>query len=422
MLFDLKLSDIIGILTPMLRVSKLESLYDEHILIQAEKLPPQEIIHIKLKTIDRAGLSWSSHAFFLTDDKGCIDLSVDPPQKGSYTKAHSMGLFYSLEPQGKPKESTFFYLPEFYQTFELTLHLKQHVINQVILKRALFNPNKTLMLELSNNDFRGVYFAPKTDGPHPTVLILGGSEGGLNNIDGALLASHGIASLSLSYFGCEGQPSELVNIPLECVDSGIMWLIENSLTDKSRIFIMGTSRGSELTILTVIRNTKLFRGMILVSPSAYVWSGLTQDESTKPSWTLRGEARPFIEFDFLTEEITGSCPSYLSGCLRRLNQLKDDDPARLPIEKVDCKTLIISGDNDLLWASSRMGTQLESSLKAAGLNCEQISYSGAGHLIWIPFRPTHANKYTYQWGGNFEADAAASESSWQKKIEFILSV
>src|SRR4030095_8419665 len=52
----------------------------------------------------------------------------------------------------------------------------------------------------------GTLFTPATRGPAPRVILLGGGEGGLHEIDGALLAAHGFAVLSLAYFGAEGLP------------------------------------------------------------------------------------------------------------------------------------------------------------------------------------------------------------------------
>ncbi len=48
---------------------------------------------------------------------------------------------------------------------------------------------------------------PATDGPWPGVLLLGGAEGGLHELDAALLAAHGFSVLALAYFGRTGYGS-----------------------------------------------------------------------------------------------------------------------------------------------------------------------------------------------------------------------
>src|SRR5699024_11289262 len=55
-------------------------------------------------------------------------------------------------------------------------------------------------------------------GPLPTIVVLGGSEGGLSESSAALLASHGFNTFALAYFGIEDLPKELVNIPLDYIE------------------------------------------------------------------------------------------------------------------------------------------------------------------------------------------------------------
>jgi hypothetical protein len=69
---------------------------------------------------------------------------------------------------------------------------------------------------LAEDGLLGVSFLPPGDGPHPAVIVLGGSEGGLPVRSAApLLASHGYATLALAYFGLPGLSCGLINIPLE---------------------------------------------------------------------------------------------------------------------------------------------------------------------------------------------------------------
>ncbi len=47
--------------------------------------------------------------------------------------------------------------------------------------------------------------APES-GPHPGVILLGGSDGGMHEPNAALLASYDYAVLALACFGMEGVP------------------------------------------------------------------------------------------------------------------------------------------------------------------------------------------------------------------------
>ena len=68
---------------------------------------------------------------------------------------------------------------------------------------------------LKDAGLQGILCYPDDDKQHPGVLVIGGSEGGIGLPDvSVLLASHGFAAVSLSYFGESGQPATLQNIPL----------------------------------------------------------------------------------------------------------------------------------------------------------------------------------------------------------------
>ena len=57
--------------------------------------------------------------------------------------------------------------------------------------RAMVGPSVTFKF-LAEGGLRGVWFLSLGDGPHPAVIVLGGSEGGLPVRSAApLLASHG---------------------------------------------------------------------------------------------------------------------------------------------------------------------------------------------------------------------------------------
>ena len=70
----------------------------------------------------------------------------------------------------------------------------------------------------------GTLFLPPGDGPHPAVVVLNGGGGGIDEYRGAILASYGYAALNLGYFGMEGLPRGLVNIPLEYFENAIRWM------------------------------------------------------------------------------------------------------------------------------------------------------------------------------------------------------
>lgn len=96
---------------------------------------------------------------------------------------------------------------------------------------------------------KATLFTPSTGGPHPAIICVEGSLGGLHENRAALLASHGFATMALAYFGVEGIPAELNEIPLETVEKGIKFLEKKETIDSNRIGIWGFSKGAELALL-----------------------------------------------------------------------------------------------------------------------------------------------------------------------------
>ena len=101
---------------------------------------------------------------------------------------------------------------------------------------------------------------PNGPGPHPAIVWLGGSEGGLREGTAALLASHGYATLALAYFGVDPLPPELIEIPLEYCKEGIDWLKAQPSVDAQHIAVLGGSKGAELALL------------LAATPSRRCWS------------------------------------------------------------------------------------------------------------------------------------------------------
>ena len=160
--------------------------------------------------------------------------------------------------------------------------------------QLLSGPGVTEHVEaLAKVGFVGRYFPPPGRARYPTVIVWGGSEGGLGDSPewAALLASHGIAALAIAYFDEPGLPCALENIPLEYFERAIEWLRSEPQVDPSRVWILSGSRGSEADLLVAAHWPTLVRGVIATAPSSVVWGpvpgqcqplGLT-------AWTLHGQ-------------------------------------------------------------------------------------------------------------------------------------
>ncbi|MEM5686604.1 hypothetical protein AAHB49_06340 [Bacillus cereus] len=69
-------------------------------------------------------------------------------------------------------------------------------------------------VSIRENGLVATFFYNENKKANPGIIVLGGSEGGLNEYLAALLASHNFSVLALAYFGIDNLPKQLVEIPL----------------------------------------------------------------------------------------------------------------------------------------------------------------------------------------------------------------
>ncbi|MDU0291699.1 acyl-CoA thioesterase/BAAT N-terminal domain-containing protein, partial [Saccharothrix longispora] len=167
---------------------------DAPLRIRVEGLGPDAEVTVCATTGDRA-----AEAVFRADERGVVDLTRHAPVSGDYSGVDPMGLFWSMTPTGGTPRGT---------------AVEASGVGRVEVERQTV-PDGVERTEVAERGLVGVLFEPADAGPHPGVLVLGGSEGGLREDDAALLASHGFAALALAYFGAPGVPDDLVEIPLE---------------------------------------------------------------------------------------------------------------------------------------------------------------------------------------------------------------
>ena len=135
----------------------------------------------------------------------------------------------------------------------------------------------------------GVLYRPKGDKPAPLIIMLGGSEGGLQATSrvGVGFVEHGYAVLALAYFMDEGLPQTLENIPLEYFDRALDWAKAQPGVDAKGIGVFGGLRGSEAALLLASRRMEI-RAAAAFAPSGFVWQGL--NFRNPMNWGRRGRS------------------------------------------------------------------------------------------------------------------------------------
>src|SRR5690606_27188681 len=165
---------------------------------------------------------WQSQAVFQADANGTIDLSSQAPLSGSYEGVDPMGLIWSQRPEQEGEREVF--------GAQVTdpICTEVEVVGDTVqlagqLVQRLAAPG-VQRVEIRENGLVGTVFIPAAAGPHPAVMILNGSGGGINEPRAALYASHGYLAFALAYFKAPGLSDYISNTPLEYFKKGLDWL------------------------------------------------------------------------------------------------------------------------------------------------------------------------------------------------------
>jgi len=418
--------------TAQILIEPSRALVDEKVSIRLAGFPEQELISVHARMEDDLGRTWSSEAAFLTDDQGSVDLAQQAPQSGSYAAADSMGLVWSMNLS--PEETN---LALFAKTGLTPTRISFTAKSQAGLEHAAELEQSHLAQGVTRKDvrdrgLRGTLFLPPGPGPHPTVIIIGGSGGGLQEGHAALCASRGIAALALAYFAFEDLPKFLIDIPTEYFETAIDWMVEQPEVDEAKLVLVGKSRGAEVALQVGAMFSKV-RGVIGYVPSHVIWSGIEEGGRGETfAWTYGGDGLTYVPTRMTPEqaaEIFGQERIPLTPMF--LINLEDADAeaeAAIPVERINGPVLLISGKDDQMWPSSLMGERVIERLRKHNhpYRFEDSAYEDAGHMILVPYLQTTRNfsehpvtGQVYTFGGTPEGYAAANEDSWAQVLAFM---
>jgi dienelactone hydrolase len=266
------------------------------------------------------------------------------------------------------------------------------------------------------------YYPATGPGPHPAILLLGGSEGGLGKdmqAQALLLQAQGFSTLQLAYHNAPGKPAKLKNIPLEDFTRGLDWLKQQPGVDGSRLGIVGYSKGAEAGLLVATR-TPGIRAAVLGMPSSVVWDGMSGENyllgSFSSSWSAQGAPVPHLAYKG-QPDARGLMAVFENG----LKELDKNPSAIIPVEQYRGKLMLVCGEAEKLWPSCPMTDQIVArAAKAGGPPVTVLRYKDAGHgVMGAPFTDDKTRENWSQMGGTEEGNAAARADSWPKIIAFL---
>lgn len=275
----------------------------------------------------------------------------------------------------------------------------------------------------------GAFFAtPEGSGPFPTIILLGGSEGG----DGGARAfaprfmAQGYAVLGLPYYAptWPGQPSAFpqlpaafADIPVEKAHEARRWLCARQDVECGNIGLYGVSKGAEFALLAGSLEPG-FAAIAAIVPTDVVWegwgAGTTEGQSSSFSW--KGKPLPFVPYIGMNEEIAKFA---IPGAKPRIRLPQDRGrhanpdravAARIKVEDIGAPVLVAGGDADQVWNSGEMAQAIAERRAAANLPTVSLIYTDAGHNL----SGDGANA-----GGQLgEADVAAQKEIWPATLAF----
>lgn len=410
---------------------------DEIIHLHLSGFAPGQLVTIEAVYTPAEGV-WKAQATFLTDDRGGVDIATQAPLSGTYDHVDAMGLFWSMELDARaasPRDNR----------IELRAVQGEHVAAVTI--ERLFMAAGVVRRVVREQGLFGTLFTPPGEGPHPGLLVLGGSVGGLSEVQAQMFASHGYAALALAYFRYETLPAELLSIPLEYFDIALKWMRSQNRIRGDQIGVYGVSKGGELALLLGATFPHI-KAVVGVVPSGVVWKGLSSVETggfgvgngakagSQSSWSLHGQDLPFVPFK-LSPEFIQSMQAALQARTPialtpiHLHSLTSTDAetldrAAIRVERTQGPILLVSGEDDQLWPSSMLSDMAVTRLAQHqyAYPYRHLKYPGAGHLIAIPCQPTTTNSggvtaFKMAFGGNAKSQAAAARDAWTQILRFL---
>lgn len=390
---------------------------------------------------------YRGEAKYRADEAGQVDLRSSTPLPGSsYERADPAGLFWAMAPErqrrtSRPPRGAPLVAQTGLQSGQVRLEVE--IDGRIVARadaRLRAGASDVALREVRDPEVIGVFARDRGAERRPAIIVLGGSEGGLDTARWAapLLASKGYAVLGLAYFQ-GGEPAlttlspNLELIPLEKLEAARDWLASQPGVDASRIAVVGVSKGAELALIA----GATFPWVTVVgafAPSHVVWEGIPPDDqadrSAASSWTYRGRPLPYVRWSKaaerrgdLTRAATGS--SRLTEVhLESLSEYAADGPAAaIPIERSRAAIFIAAGSDDGMWPSAYSAESLREQLARRDRSlASHFELHPTGHLImgtgWGPTTQFQRERGRLQ-GGNARLDSEAQRMIWPAFLEFL---
>ncbi|KMK76759.1 acyl-CoA thioesterase/bile acid-CoA:amino acid N-acyltransferase family protein [Alkalihalobacillus pseudalcaliphilus] len=403
--------------------------------VQIKTRHPETKFEIALETKDDDNKEFKSKAVFKSDKTGLINLETNGPISGDYESIDNLGMIWSMSYAGK-KNRMFNKQSSKPIKFELKLQdLDGHILASKSFERYFFS--EKIIKKDFKHDFLGTGFYPENEKELPGVIILGGSDASVHESAAALLASKGYFVLALAYFGKEGLPKGIQNIPLEYVDNAFVFLENQPNVNKEKLAIIGHSRGAELALLYASKFPKL-KAVIASAPSSIIFSGIDNFQPTSnPAWTYKGVPFPYYPiksgfkdtFTIFKHLILRKPYSNIEGMKNNLNDNEKIKLYSIPVQEIKSPIMVLAGTDDHVQPVEIFIERMKLDLKNHEYRKTNkfIIHQGAGHFSAFPSNLPNLPQtteegnalLTFSFGGTKKVNASVAVQSWQEVITFL---
>ena len=425
----------------ILSITPRDARLDEPMTLHASGFTPGARVQLRLRN---HSLKAEAGATFVADGKGALDLAAQAPVGGDYTGIDAAGLFWSARFDAGADAAT---MIATLSSLEPVRYTAVAVVDGVEVATLDFSrvllPPGILRTPVREGRLRGTLFTTPEATNCPAVIVLGGSDGGdLYTFVAAMLAAHGMTALSLAYFGSDDLPSSLIEIPIEYFVEAVGWLDARPEVGSSGLGVLGFSRGAEAALLTGA-NCPDVRAVVAMVPGTLSGGGISGTDFSamgKPAWTLSGAPLPLLPplWDPISMKeaqdafSTGKPLAAKAGILRTLELAGDRvNDVAIRVEHIGGAILLMSGEDDQLWPSTRFAEIAEQRLRSANVPYpfEHRRYADAGHFACLPPNLPSATMtarhpvvpMSLAFGGTARGNAAASTDVWPRIVTFLLT-
>jgi dienelactone hydrolase len=298
-----------------------------------------------------------------------VDTARHPSSGGSYRGVDPFGLFWSAEAEE---------LLDFSGLHPMRVVLRASC-DDLTTETSYVRPvvaDAVTRVDVDDDDARGIVFQPPS-GSGRGVVVLAGSDGGPGSpLMGALLARHGTVVLSLAHWNHPGTPEAMSGIDVEVVIRAAEWLrAQDGVADEPPALI-GISRAGELALLAATLVPDAVGPVVSLVGSGVPWGAFGPGaDDNDPAWLFEG--RPVPKAFEVPDD---------PGLESSLADSQGVAAAEIPIERATGPVLLLSGEDDAMWPSTRLSRIAEERAVRLGAadRVTHVAYPDAGHFCTTP--------------------------------------